>query len=50
MFIVLLILVGLMATSAFLLVAACVASSRFSQGLDDETARGYAPAAHAYGD
>jgi|GEM_PF-6217075 hypothetical protein len=50
MVVVLIVLLGLMFTSALLIVAACVASSRMSHAQEDETAYGYAPAAHAYGD
>ena len=44
------VILGLMFTSAFLLVAACIASSRMSHAQEEESAYGYAPAAHAYGD
>lgn len=50
MLVVLLIILGLMLMSSVLLVSACIASSRMSQAQEDETAYGYGPAAHAYGD
>jgi hypothetical protein len=50
MFVILLAVLGLMLMSSVLLVSACIASSRMSHAQEDETAYGYAPAAHAYGD